>query len=78
MKTRGAVSRYNLFRRKADEHVYCAVPEGYPVPPFVDGQHWEFRGSLGEDGARPAGFRDDAAAAAARLSGYYLFQEHRA
>jgi hypothetical protein len=74
MKSRGAASRYNLFRRKAEQHLYCAVPEDCPVPRFVDGHAWEFRGRVGDDDAAPPGFRDEAAAAAARLKGYYIFQ----
>jgi hypothetical protein len=32
---------YNLFRRKLEEDLYCAVPEDRPVPGFVAGE-WEF------------------------------------
>jgi hypothetical protein len=43
------------------------------VPNFVDGEEWEY-GGVADDGAPPPGFRDEAAAAAARVDGYYLFQ----
>ena len=74
MKNQSAANRYNLFRRKAEQHLYCAVPEDRPVPAFVEGREWEYRGRVADGGAPPLGFRDDAAAAAARLKGYYLFQ----
>jgi hypothetical protein len=77
MTRQGAASRYNLFRRKSEQHLYCAVPEDRPVPLFVDGGEWEYRGCL-PDGGAPEGFRPDAAAAAARLTGYYLFQDRPA
>jgi hypothetical protein len=76
MRKHGAASRYNLFRRKAEQHLYCAVPEDRPVPRFVDGCDWEYRGCVAENNAPPAGFRDDAAAAAVRSTGYYIFKEH--
>src|SRR3712207_901567 len=28
---------YNLFRRKGYLDLFCAVPEDYPVPAFIDG-----------------------------------------
>ena len=74
MNQRLAAIRYNLFRRKAEQHLYCAVPEDRPVPKFVDGAEWEYRGRVADDDAPPPGFRDEAAAAAARVNGYYIFQ----
>jgi hypothetical protein len=73
MNQRLAAIRYNLFRRKADQHLYCAVPEDRPVPKFVDGAEWEYGGRVADDDAPPPGFRDEAAAAA-RVNGYYIFQ----
>ncbi|HEX8165537.1 MAG TPA: hypothetical protein VF601_07075 [Beijerinckiaceae bacterium] len=63
---------YNLFRRKLEQDLYCAVPEDRPVPGFVAGE-WEFRGRVGEADPVPGGFRAEAARAAERADGYYLF-----
>ena len=67
---------YNLFRRKPEEDLYCAVPEDRPVPGFVAGE-WEFRGRVAETDPPPSGFRIDSAQAATRLSGYYVFHTWR-
>ena len=67
-----ALRCYNLFRRKLEEDLYCAVPEDRPVPGFV-AENWEFRGRLGEAEAAPRGFRPEAAQAATRATGYYIF-----
>ena len=39
--------RYNLFRRRWQPDLCCAVPEDRPVPSFVTGERWDFRGYLG-------------------------------
>lgn len=77
MNQRLAEIRYNLFRRKAERDLYCAVPEDRPVPRFVAGGEWEYQGRIADGTAPPAGFRFDAAQAAQRLNGYYVFQAVR-
>jgi hypothetical protein len=67
---------YNLFRRKLEEDLYCAVPEDGPVPGFVASE-WEFRGRLVEADQVPSGFHADAARAATRANGYYVFHAPR-
>ena len=47
---------YNLFRCKRSLGLFCAVPEDYPVPAFVDGHGWEFAGKVEELSAAPLGF----------------------
>ena len=65
---------YNLFRRKREPDLYCAVPEDYAVPDFVTETEWEFSGTIdGVTGTMP-GFRRVAARAGVRLNGYHLFQ----
>ena len=32
---------YNLFRRKDETELYCAVPESVPVPAFLTDDGWE-------------------------------------
>jgi len=64
---------YNLFRRREEPDLYCAVPQPRPVPAFVSGDEWEFAGAvLAGDGA-PLGFDPRAALAGARLNGFYVF-----
>lgn len=64
---------YNLFRRRNEPELYCAVPEDYPVPPFIAGEAWDFGGRLDNPLAAPRGFDPEAARHGVRLSGYYLF-----
>ena len=65
---------YNLFRRKDDDGLCCAVPENRVVPPFVSGGRWTFGGKVGETATPPLGFDGRAAATAVRFNGFYLFQ----
>jgi hypothetical protein len=64
---------YNLFRRKGSNALVCAVPEERSVPGFLTARRWKF------DGHRqlPHGFDADAAAAAVRFNGFYLFADLR-
>src|SRR5215212_5163826 len=52
---------YNLFRCKRSGDLFCAVPEDYPVPTFVDGHGWGFAGKVNELTAAPLGFELTAA-----------------
>jgi hypothetical protein len=63
---------YNLFRDPQRPAIYCAVPEHYPVPRFLDG--WLFVGSLRSPANVPSGFNERAAAVGVRCNGFYLFQ----
>src|SRR5688572_16825106 len=62
---------YNLFRRKEEADLYCAVPEDIAVPPFVTQETWEFAQSL-ELGVL-SGFDATAAEASVKANGFYLF-----
>jgi PAS fold len=65
--------RYNLFRRKGQLDLCCAVPEDRPVPSFVTGERWDFAGTW--DGVVPApGLNRRAAEFGVRLNGFHLFQ----
>ena len=64
---------YNLFRRKGDCELFCAVPEDRIVPSFIDGARWEFLGKLDDAGPSPAGFDARSAATSVRFNGCYLF-----
>ena len=65
---------YNLFRRKQEPHVLCAVPEDRPEPSFIDLRRWEFAGKMEEPATVPLGFNKETAALGVRLNGYYLFE----
>ncbi|HVL73287.1 MAG TPA: hypothetical protein VM434_15580 [Beijerinckiaceae bacterium] len=65
---------YNLFRRKGDTDLFCAVPEECAVPGFLQGRSWEFSGRLSEPRSAPIGFDARAATTGVRLNGFYLFQ----
>lgn len=73
------LSSYNLFRRKREPDLCCAVRQDRPVPAFVHGEEWEFGGTVVDHGAKiPAGFQTSAAEQATQLSGFYIFQATRA
>lgn len=70
---RSDAESYNLFRRRNEPQIYCAVPEHYPVPSFIIGEAWDFGGRLDNPDAAPRGFDAAAARHGVRLTGYYLF-----
>lgn len=65
---------YNLFRRKGDHDLFCAVPEDCVVPGFLNGAAWEFSGKVDGSGAAPVGFDPRTAATAVRFNGCYFFE----
>jgi hypothetical protein len=65
---------YNLFRRKGECALFCAVPEDCIVPGFIDGGAWEFSGKLDGAGTAPTGFDARVAATAVRFNGCYFFE----
>jgi len=62
---------YNLFRRKGEADLFCAVPQDVPVPNFVTGDEWEYAHPL--DIETLSGFDASAAQASAAANGFYLF-----
>jgi hypothetical protein len=62
---------YNLFRRKDETGLFCAVPEDIPVPEFVTPEAWEYARSL--DIETLSGFDAAAAQTSAAANGFYLF-----
>jgi hypothetical protein len=65
---------YNLFRSKTAPDLYCAVPQVRPLARFLRGDRWTYAGTFDESRSMPNGFRPEAAAWAAKASGFYLFQ----
>ena len=78
MSPTGFWPAYNLFRCKRSLDLFCAVPEDYPVPAFVDGYGWEFAGKVGEHSSMVSGFDRKAAGAVVPLTGFYLFTAFQA
>ena len=60
---------YNVFSTRQRD-MFCAVPEDRPVPSFLTGKSWEFRGKIGQDGSikLPRSFK-----VAVRFNGFYIF-----
>jgi len=65
---------FNLFRRKREADLACAVPEDCPVPGFLDPSTWEYVGTLREPTTPLPGFNRRAAEASIRSNGFYLFE----
>jgi len=65
---------FNLFRRKEEPELLCAVPADRAVPSFIAGETWEFGGTISGSSREHPGFDASAASAAARYNGFYLFQ----
>lgn len=64
---------YNLFRRKLEPDLYCAVPEDCPVPGFLTHDGWVFGGTVTAIEAAMLGFQEEAAWHGVALNGFYLF-----
>jgi len=62
---------YNLFRRKGEADLYCAVPQDVPVPSFVTADEWEYACPV--DVETLSGFDTRAAQTSAAVNGFYLF-----
>ena len=65
---------YNLFRHKLMPDLFCAVPQDWPVPGFIEGSTWAFAGTVSERTVAPAGLDWETAAASVRRSGFCMFQ----
>jgi hypothetical protein len=65
---------FNLFRRRPQVDLLCAVPADYPVPRFLNAPTWEFVGTVREPATALCGFNRRAAETSARFNGCYLFE----
>lgn len=66
-------TRYDLFRRRHEPELCCAVPKGQPAPAFLQPDLWQDAGEMDEAGPTPLGFDREAAKIGVRLNGFYLF-----
>ena len=71
------VTGYNVFRRKTEINLCCAVRQDKPIPTFIETSGWEFRGVVYENGDAPIpnGFKPAVAHKATATDGYYVFYE---
>lgn len=69
----GAYAAYNVFQRKQQPTLRCAVRQDRPVPAFIWSETWAFWGiTTAEEPLH--GFQPEAAAEAMRFTGYYFFK----
>ena len=73
----GFEATYNLFRRKLEPDLHCAVPQDHRVPDFIGPDHWSYEGTIQESSGAPLGFRTRPARLGVRLNGFYLFHAHQ-
>ena len=64
---------YNVFCRRRQPTLRCAVRQDRPVPSFVRDETWGFGGTITIE-EPSAGFQPEAVEDAMRFTGYYLFQ----
>jgi hypothetical protein len=68
---------FNIFCRRDEPDIRCAVPEERPVPPFLEAPVWEFVGRMDRAELASAGFGEGEIAEAIQAQGYYIFQRVR-
>lgn len=64
---------YNVFARKRQSALRCAIAQEGPVPSFIQNETWEFGGTVKPYESTPIGFQPKAAQEAMQIMGYYLF-----
>ena len=68
------MNTFNLFQRRSQADLICAVPEDRGVPSFISAEGWAWCGRVEPHTKPPAGFRPGAAAMGVRFNGFHLFQ----
>ena len=68
---------WNMFKRREEGEIWCAVPADAAVPRFIFSGDWDYSGQHPERKALP-GFQRSVAHLAVRMNGFYLFQLLRA
>ena len=64
---------WNVFHRRHDEGLCCAVSAEAPVPPFLLSGEWSFGFAIAEGDPPVTGFCPAAAEVGAGFNGFYLF-----
>ena len=64
---------WNVFRRRHDEGLCCAVSAEVPVPPFLLSGEWNFGFAVADGDPLVTGFCPAAAELGAGFNGFYLF-----
>lgn len=64
---------YNVFARKHQPALRCAIPQGSAVHSFIQSETWRFGGTVKPSESIPRGFQPKAAQEATQILGYYLF-----
>lgn len=67
------IPSYNVFSRRHEPAIRCAIVLERPVPSFVQGEEWEFSGTVRPSDPAPPGFRHRRAEDGTRVVGYYLY-----
>ena len=73
MAIEDASAVWNMFKRREEVDLWCAVPAEAAVPPFLFSGDWHFGGRHSGPGPLP-GFRRAVALHSVRMNGFYLFQ----
>ena len=68
-----AYADFNVFRRKRTPALCCAVRQDQPIPSFIRGEAWEFRGTTTLEVPVP-GLHPELVSEAPRVIGYHLFK----
>jgi hypothetical protein len=64
---------YIVFEARFARDLFCAVPKSSPIPDFLIGAGWSFRGTLSRHWSSLGGFKAAEARAAIEREGFYLF-----
>ncbi len=64
---------WNVFRRRHDDALCCAVSAEVPVPPFLLSGEWNFGFAVAGGDPPVTGFSPEAAEVRAGFDGFYLF-----
>jgi hypothetical protein len=64
---------YIVFEARFARDLFCAVPKSSPIPDFLIGAGWTFRGTLSRHWSSLGGFKAAEARSAVEREGFYLF-----
>ena len=65
---------WNMFKRREEGELWCAVPADPAVPRLLFSGEWDFSGQHPEPRPLP-GFQKAIALQSVRMNGFYLFQK---